>query len=263
MSVRAVTPRAVPRAVPRATPSGRTAEPQDTRDRILRLVVEAGPVSVVELADRLGLTAAGVRRHVTALEADGLVAAHRTPRPAGRRGRPARTFVATDRAQAGLGSSYADLAVEVLDHLRRRLGDAAVEELAAHRAGQLAERHRAAVDRAGDDIRARAAALAEGLAADGYAASVRPAPVTGVAGEAIQLCQGHCPIRDVATHFPQFCEAETKVFADVLGVHVQRLSTLASGGHVCTTHVPTTSHAPSAHAAAADRPVTGTGEGTR
>ena len=32
--------------------------------------------------------------------------------------------------------------------------------------------------------------------------------------------------------------AETAAFADLLGVHVQRLATIARGDAVCTTHVP-------------------------
>jgi hypothetical protein len=42
----------------------------------------------------------------------------------------------------------------------------------------------------------------------------------------------------VATQFPQLCEAETEAFSELLGVHVQRLATLAHGEHVCTTHIP-------------------------
>jgi hypothetical protein len=42
----------------------------------------------------------------------------------------------------------------------------------------------------------------------------------------------------VARAFPEFCEAETKAIASLLGVHVQRLATLAGGEHVCTTCVP-------------------------
>ena len=45
-------------------------------------------------------------------------------------------------------------------------------------------------------------------------------------------------MQHVAERFPQLCEAETEVFARLLGVHVQRLATLAGGAHVCTTHVP-------------------------
>ena len=83
----------------------------------------------------------------------------------------------------------------------------------------------------------RTATLADLLAADGFAASVRPVEAHGVTG--LQLCQGHCPIQHVAAEFPQFCDAETEAFSQLLGVHVQRLATLAAGDHVCTTFVPT------------------------
>jgi hypothetical protein len=48
----------------------------------------------------------------------------------------------------------------------------------------------------------------------------------------------------VAREFPQFCDAETEAFSRLLGVHVQRLATLAHGDHVCTTFIPTDAVAP-------------------
>ncbi|HEY3437106.1 MAG TPA: winged helix-turn-helix transcriptional regulator [Actinotalea sp.] len=211
------------------------ATDRSTRERILRLVVEEGPVSVHDLARDLDLTAAGVRRHVAALEEDGLitvhtVAAHGQPR----RGRPARRYVATDRGQASLSSAYADLATDALAFLARLAGDEAVEAFAAQQVADLEKHLLRAIDSSSDDVAARVESLAAGLAAQGYAASARPVP----GGRAVQLCQGHCPVRDVAAQFPQLCEAETRLFSQLLGVHVQRLSTLAAGGHVCTTHVP-------------------------
>jgi len=37
------------------------------------------------------------------------------------------------------------------------------------------------------------------------------------------------------------CEAETEMFARLLGTHVQRLATIAHGDGVCTTHLPKSS----------------------
>lgn len=252
-----------------------------TRRRILRLVVEAGPVSVVELARDLDLTAAGVRRHVGALEDEGQISVH-TAAPAGapRRGRPARRYVATERGQAALSNAYSDLATQALAFLGEVGGADAVEAFARHRVAEL--ERRLGLDLEGLGTRERVAALAAGLAREGYAASARPVP----GGRAVQLCQGHCPVQDVAAQYPQLCEAETRFFSEALGVHVQRLSTLASGGHVCTTHVPvlaapttrgptgtarttsTTSTTPSTSstttaAPGSDRPAPGTVEGTR
>ena len=42
----------------------------------------------------------------------------------------------------------------------------------------------------------------------------------------------------MAERFPQLCEVETEMFSRVLGVHVQRLATIAHGDGICTTHVP-------------------------
>ena len=60
--------------------------------------------------------------------------------------------------------------------------------------------------------------------------------------------------------FPQLCEAETEVFARLLGRHVQRLATIAHGDGVCTTNVPRTTTSRDADQAAADRPAPIVGE---
>ncbi len=207
---------------------------RSTRERLLRLVVEAGPVSVVQLARDLDLTPAGVRRHVAALEEEGQIAARAVAptMPAGR-GRPARRYVATDRGQAALQSTYADIAEEALAFLSEALGPDAVAAFARSRMAAI-EGELASVTSQVPDLLHRVDALAEALSRDGFASSVRPVP----GGAAVQLCQGHCPVQDVATRFPALCEAEAQMFSRLLGVHVQRLSTLAGGGHVCTTHVP-------------------------
>lgn len=214
------------------------AEPDTTRRHILRLVVEEGPVSVVQLAQDLALTTAGVRRHVAALEEAGQIAVHaaQVPGRAGR-GRPARRYVATAQGQDALTSAYSDLAAQAMEFLSQLGGTDAIREFAEQRVAALEARHGSAVIAAGPELSDRVAALAVGLSVDGYAASVRPLPD----GRAIQLCQGHCPVQAVAARFPQLCEAEAQMFSSLLGVHVQRLSTLAAGAHVCTTHVPTTS----------------------
>jgi predicted ArsR family transcriptional regulator len=212
-----------------------------TRDRVCRAVLEQGPVSASYLAERLGLTPAAVRRHLDALATGGLVAVWEptsTKGPGRRgRGRPARRFIATDRGHALMSASYDDLASSALRYLRASLGEEAVRSFAEQRVGELERRYRPQVDAAGEDTARRAEALAAALTADGYAATVRAA-ATGVPGLGTQLCQGHCPVQHVAREFPELCGAETDAFSRLLGVHVQRLATLAHGEHVCTTHIP-------------------------
>lgn len=207
-----------------------------TQDRVLQLVVKRGPITAVELADILDLTPAGVRRHIAALEREERIVTHE---PAGaeprRRGRPARHYVATEAGREGLSHSYPEVATAALDYLARVAGPDAVEQFADSRLSELELRYRPRVEAAGTDLARRASALATALTEDGYAATVRQ---VGPRGLAVQLCQGNCPVQAVAEAYPQLCDAETRAFSRLLGVHVQRLATLARGGHVCTTHVP-------------------------
>lgn len=206
-----------------------------TRQRVLQLVASAGPVTTADLASTLHLTPAGIRRHLGVLEADGQIVVHEGAGPGrARRGRPARHYVVTNHGQAALSNTYSELAAQALRFLADVAGPSAVQSFAEARVHGIEERYLALVGD-GSDLEARVDALARVLATDGFAASTRAVP--GLS--AIQLCQGHCPVQQIAAEFPQLCEAETQAFSRLLGVHVQRLATLASGGHVCTTNIPT------------------------
>ncbi|WP_245792401.1 helix-turn-helix transcriptional regulator [Bowdeniella nasicola] len=224
------------RLVPRRSGDHELTEDGATRARILDLIIERGPITARELAKHLDLTAAAVRRHLGTLETHGEITDYEGASHTVRgRGRPARHFVATDEGRGGAANPYSALASDALLQLATIAGDEAVQTFARNRFDTLAESYRPVVEAAGDDPLARAEALAAALTKDGFAATVRP---VGDGGIALQLCQGHCPVQAVAENFPQLCEAETEAFSRLLGVHVQRLATLASGEHVCTTHVP-------------------------
>ena len=136
-----------------------------------------------------------------------------------------------------MDSDYDHVATSALRFLADHAGKDAVRDFVDERNVELEQRYSAHLAEAGEDVTTRAAALAVALTADGFAAYTRPVgqgtPLAGV-----QLCQGHCPVQHVAAQFPQFCDAETDAFSRLLGVHVQRLATLAHGEHVCTTFIP-------------------------
>ncbi len=213
-----------------------------TRDRIAYKILRSGPVTVADLAAQLGLTAAGVRRHLDQLQASGLVTTWQGIAPGQRgRGRPARAFVLTDAGHAAMSSGYDDLAASALQYLADVAGPQAVRSFAERRVADLEQRHRESIEAAGPGSVERAGALAEALSREGFAATTRTVPSpTDASPLGVQLCQGHCPVQDVARAFPELCEAETDAFSRLLGVHVQRLATLAHGEHVCTTYVPST-----------------------
>ncbi|MGD9482096.1 MarR family transcriptional regulator [Streptomyces sp. TRM70308] len=223
-----------------APPAAQAAldEQHGTRHRVARSILDHGPSTAAELAERLALTQAAVRRHLDALVAEGTVEP-RAQRVYGHRGRgrPARVFALTDCGRDAFDQAYDELAVDALRWIAQaagggEMGEAAVAAFARARVATQAERYRERLAQAPPEDRARV--LAEALTEDGYAATARGAPASS--GE--QLCQHHCPVAHAAERFPQLCEAETEVFSHLLGTHVQRLATIAHGDGVCTTFVP-------------------------
>ena len=237
------------------TPTTAAAPDRATRDRVARLLLEVGPQTAAALAQRLGLSAAAVRRHLDALLERELIR-EVVPRAAvGRgRGRPARTYALTDTGRSDFPHAYDDLASTALRFLRTTGGAGALESFAGFRTGELESRLRrdmaeppasadpAAAESApvwgdGDDP-GSPGRLAAALTVEGYAASATRTP------NGVQLCQHHCPVAHVAAEFGQLCEAETRMFERLLGTHVQRLATIAHGDGVCTTFVPDPKSAP-------------------
>lgn len=214
-----------------------------TRDRVARTILENGPSTAADLALRLDLTPAAVRRHLDHLVEEGVVES-RDQKVYGTRGRgrPAKVFALTEAGRDSFDQQYDDLAVQAMRFLAETQGEDAVVEFARRRVA-FVERDYAAVMATDPDL-TPAEALARVFTQNGYAASVRElAPLNGISvGE--QLCQQHCPVSHVAHEFPQLCEAETEAIASVLGTHVQRLATIAHGDGVCTTCIPQTPQTP-------------------
>jgi predicted ArsR family transcriptional regulator len=214
-------------------PVARASTPDGgTRVAVARLLLERGPVTAADVAAALELSGAAVRRHLDALLADGEATTRQAPTRSQRgRGRPARLYLLTDAGRVRFGHGYDDLAVAALRYLSETGGPDAVRLFAHRRASELVDRYRSRITARGD-VADRAGELAAALSAQGYAATARRA------GSGDQLCQHHCPVAHVAAEFPELCEAETTVFAELLGTHVQRLATIARGDAACTTHVP-------------------------
>lgn len=211
---------------------------------MLRGVLNHGPVSAASLGELLSLTPAAVRRHLDALESSNMIEVAPIKKHGAGAGRPARRYVIAPQGHERLGNDYLLIARNALQMLRDTVGDGALEAFASARAAEMEARYRPVVEAAGDNVAARAKALAEAMSRDGFVATaqVTEPPAGRTVPEhflaSIQLCQGHCPVRDLAEDFQVFCEQETGIISDLLGVDVRRLSTMASGAHVCTTHVP-------------------------
>ncbi|MEI7543736.1 MAG: metalloregulator ArsR/SmtB family transcription factor [Mycobacteriaceae bacterium] len=225
-------------------PGGISSQDGQTRRVIVRLLLESGSITAAEIGRRLGISAAGVRRHLDALVECGDAEAN--PAAAWQqvgRGRPAKRYRLTPAGRAKLEHTYDDLASAAMRQLREIGGDEAVLAFARRRIDTILAGVPAPASEDDDAVEAAAEGVADALTRAGYATTTARVggPIQG-----IQICQHHCPVSHVAEEFPELCEAERQAISEVLGTHVQRLASIANGDCACTTHVPLTLTASSA-----------------
>ena len=211
-----------------------------TRNQVARAILEGGPATAADLALRLSITPAGIRRHLDALLEEGILTSREPYQSAASlesrgRGRPAKVFLMTDLGRETFEHSYDDLALSALKFIATQNSENSVKAFADQRALDIENRGRPLVESA-LGIAEKSAALAHFLTDEGFAATVTDGPM------GLQLCQNHCPVAHVAAQFPELCESETQALSRLVGTHVQRLATIAHGDGVCTTFIPKVSH---------------------
>jgi predicted ArsR family transcriptional regulator len=192
---------------------------------VLELLKRNGQLTVAQLHEILDVSRVAVRRHLEALQAEGLV--RQTTRALGR-GRPAHLYALTEAGHELFPRNYQQLASQLLEAALAELGPAAVERLFAHRRRALARHY--AERTSGRDLEELAVELASIQDENGYMARCEPA------GEGRYVVREHnCTISGVARTHPSACKNELALFRQLAGpdVEVDRISHIQSGDREC------------------------------
>jgi predicted ArsR family transcriptional regulator len=208
----------------------------DTRARVV-LELNDGPRGVAEIAAALQLTEVAVRRHLHALEHDGLIDAETVRRDGP--GRPAARYRLTERGRRLLPDRSAELANELLEFLEADGGRRAVLRFLRWRRARQQARYADGLDADASPAQ-RAEQLAQLLSDDGFPSRLE------ADGDSLILRQQHCAIRDVAAENPELCAFEAAMFRDLLGVEVTRRETIAGGHDACRCHLAVDAAEPAA-----------------
>jgi predicted ArsR family transcriptional regulator len=182
----------------------------DSSDReLLDLIRRRGPLTVVEMADLLGVTGTAIRNRLTRLLATGLV--ERRAEHAGR-GRPRHRYQASALAHKKLGQNYADLALVLWEEMMGSVADKKLRRFLFTRlTDRLAEMYRAQVT--GEEWEGRLVQLSHVLHDRGVEAEV----ARDGAGLPPILRQHSCPYYELAEVDRAICAVERKMLEKVLG----------------------------------------------
>jgi DeoR family suf operon transcriptional repressor len=205
-------------ADPRVRASGR---------EVLLAIKKRGEAQAGEIAELLGITASGVRQHLKALRAEGLVTyrkVHAGP------GRPRFAYRLTELAEPLFPKTYHELTNEILEHI-----DAEDPQLLIRIFDRRRQRRVEAARRrlAGKTFDEKVAVLTKILDAEDYLASFERRP------DGTYLISEHsCAIWEVAVRYGLACSTELEFLREALPeAEIDRIAHKIAGAHVCAYEV--------------------------
>lgn len=197
------------------------------RAELLVALKKAQPMTAQELGEQFGLTANALRRHLKALEEDGLVRFVREVRGVGA---PVYTFSLTTAGEALFPRHYVPVLANALERLEATQGHAVLTSVLD------TEWQRLVLD--ADPIvtdlplNERLSLVAELLTARGYMAEAVESGEPGETGVGT-LRIHNCALGEIAERFPEACAAEARALERLLGVPLVRGAHRADGCGRC------------------------------
>jgi DeoR family suf operon transcriptional repressor len=193
------------------------------RAELLVALKKAQPLTAGELAERFGLTANALRRHLKVLEEDGVVRYQREVRGVGA---PVFAYRLTETGEAAFPRRYATVLASALEALQASRGSAAVRHVLAREWDALADE--AGPVLVGLPLAERVQLVAELLTARGYMAE-------GVvhSTDTATLRIHNCAMCEIAEQFPEACDVEARQLSRLLDAPVARRTHRFGGCGAC------------------------------
>lgn len=199
---------------------------QATRQDILDLLRRQSRATVKDIGDELGLTATGIRQHLTVLERDGLIESHEER---GHVGRPALVYRLTPEGDALYPKKYDELANALIEEARKVLGPPALAQLMKSVATRFAAPHLARLSAMSHED--RVVAVSEILESRGNVVSEADD------GDGHSLCKHTCEYWNVATKNSIVCALDVEFVRQLAGSDARLTTSLLRGDECCTFHV--------------------------
>lgn len=199
----------------------------ETRRELLRTLKTEGPSTIARLAQRLELSAEGVRQQLAQLQRDRWVEATVSREEGGRAGRPPALFRLSREGEHLFPKAYDRLNLTLLDAVRDSLGEEALDRVLNRIADEWTEAWAPRV--AGLSMPARMQAL-KSIYQDGDA-------YMDVTSDGNHLVERNCPYLTTAMKRPVVCCVTVNVLSRLLGAKVVREQRFQDGHGCCAFRV--------------------------
>lgn len=198
---------------------------KNSSDRILMQLKMRGEATALLISEELTITKEGARKHLLNLSEAGLVTA--TVKSEGV-GRPSTYYSLTDKGLSRFPDTHADITVQLLQSVKKLLGENALDLLISDREAAVYERYKKQME-GSETIEQKLDVLSKRRSEEGYIAEWKKD------GDAWYLIENHCPICAAATECQGFCRSELKNFKQLIGedYDLERTEYIIENGNRC------------------------------
>lgn len=195
------------------------------RLQIINKLKRTQGLSVMELAEKIGMSYMGIKQHCIDLHKEGYLDTWRRPKPVGR---PEMLYRLTQRAHDLFPASSNAMTIGLLESSLQLYGPAAAEKLLFHVFQRKTEEYMARLK--GDTLVEKTRWFARLRDNEGCMADFEDQG-------GLRIIEHHSTILDLLRAFPIVVRLETEMFQRVLKTHVRREEQTVSGLYQCTFHI--------------------------
>ncbi|WP_395373632.1 helix-turn-helix transcriptional regulator [Marinicella sp. W31] len=199
-----------------------------SQEKLLYLLKTRGPQTATSLSELLGMTMMGARQLLLVLQDKQWVDSQQK---ASGRGRPKLFWQLTEKGHNQFPDRHYDLTLNLLDHVKNTLGDAALDSVISAREQEMLVLYQKQLKPI-KTLAAKLKKLSQIRSEEGYMAEVHKQK-----DGSFLLVENHCPICAAAATCQNFCRSELSIFQQCLNAEVERTEYILDGDRRCAYRV--------------------------
>ena len=196
---------------------------KSTKDKILQTLLRKPRVTIIELAEAVGINAISVRHHLTNLTAEGLISADEVRHGVGR---PRLVYSLTEDGMEKFPTKYLRLTTRLLDQMKDSMPAPAVAKLFSQVAEEMANEYSDQMK--GLSMEARLDFVKEMLGQEGFTVEWEKK------GNDYQIHEITCPYYQIGIAHPEVCTVDQTLISKMLALPASRVQCILDGAAHCT-----------------------------
>jgi len=196
---------------------------KSTKDKILQTLLRKPKITIIELAEAVGINATSVRHHLTNLQMEGLIAADEERHGVGR---PRLVYSLTEDGMERFPTKYLRLTTRLLAQMKETLPGPAVANLFSQVAEDMAKDYAEQIK--GLSMEERLDFVKDMLAEEGFTVEWEKK------GKEYQIHEITCPYYQIGIAHPEVCTVDQTLISKMLALPANKVQCILNGAAHCT-----------------------------